>query len=315
MSRVFLLTVSVSRFPLGEVGLSLPLVESYALGLVAVWLSSAASAALVVAGALVVELVDTVVAVAAPVQVETVSPLHQPDLDLFPMVLVLPQVSRVVYHLLRGLYHLVLGLVLAQECCLVLGLAPPSAELHPGSPLAESCLAPPAAEFGLDHPSVESCSVHSTWLPFCFSSPSWASLAWGLSWVLGSSPALPSWVSSRVAAPWIHLLRHQVWVLGISLIMPLGHQACPDPPPALKIHRGRLCISGSPFDGLAVRIVFVIVWEHGCVVVEAMLLPEVVDKLVDHTVSPLPTNQGSLHPGSHAIVGEPFYEASCQMNL
>ena len=128
-----------------------------------------------------VELVDAVAAVAALVRVATVSPLHQPDLDLFPMVSVLPQVSRVVYRFLRGLYHPVLGLALAQECCLVLGLAPPSAELHPGSSLAESRLAPQAAEFGLDHPSVESHSVHSTRLPFHFSSPSWASLAWGLS--------------------------------------------------------------------------------------------------------------------------------------
>ena len=46
-----------------------------------------------------------------------------------------------------------------------------------------------------------------------------------------------------------------------------------------------------------------------------MLLPEILDKLIDHTVSPLPTNQGSSHPGSHAVVGELFYEASCQMNL
>ena len=194
---------------------------------------------------------------AAPVWVATVLPLHQPDLDPFPMASVFPQVSRVVYCLLRGLYHPVLGLALAQEHCLVLGLAPPSAELHPGSPSVESHLAPPAAEFGLDHPSVESHLVHPTRLPFCFSSSSWASLAWGLSWVLGSSPALPSWVSSRVAAPWIHLLPHQVWVLGASLIMPLGRQACPDPPPALKIRRGRLCISGSPsFAPLRVR------WAH-----------------------------------------------------
>ena len=130
-------------------GLSLPLVESYALGLVvvlglpvlaAVWLSSALSVALVVAVALVMELVDTVVAVAAPVRMAMVLPLHQPDLDPVPMVSVLPRVSRVVYRLLRGLYHPVLGLALVQEHCLVLGLAPPSAELHPGSPLAEKAV-------------------------------------------------------------------------------------------------------------------------------------------------------------------------------
>ena len=108
---------------------------------------------------------------AVPVRVAAVSPLHQPDLDPFPMALVPSQVSRVVYHLLRGLYHPVLGLALAPERCLVLGLPPPSAELHPGSPSAESRLAPPAAEFGLDHPSVESCLVQLTRPPFCFFSP------------------------------------------------------------------------------------------------------------------------------------------------
>ena len=224
-------------------GLFLPLVESYALVLAAVWLSSAASVALVVAVAPVVESVDMV---AALVQVATVLPLHQPGLDLFPMASVLPQVSRVVFCLLKGLYHPVLGVALTQECCLVLGLAPASVELHPGSPSVESRLAPPAVEFGLDHPSVEARSAHPAWLPFCFSSPSWASSVWDLSWVLGPSPALPSWVSSQVAAPWIHLLPHQVRMLGASLVMLLGQQACSDPPPALKIHWGRLCISRSP---------------------------------------------------------------------
>ena len=120
--------------------------------------------------------------------------------------------------LLMGLYRPVLGVALAKECCLLLGFAPPS------------------AEFGLDHPSVESRLVHLTQLPFCFSSFSWASwafLAWGLSWVLGSSSALPSWVSSRVAAIWIHLLPHQVLALGSSLSVPLGLKVCLDPPPAL----------------------------------------------------------------------------------
>ena len=195
--------------------LSLPLVELNALGLAAAWLSLAASVALVVAGAPVVELVDAVAAVAAPVRAATVLPLRQPGLGLFPTASVLPWVSKVVYHPLRGLYHPVLGVALAQGCRLVVGFAPPS------------------AEFGLDHPSVESCPVHSTWLPFCLSSPSWASLVWGLSWVLGSSPALPSWVSSRVAVPWIHLLPHQVRVLGASLIMPLGRRGGLDPPPVL----------------------------------------------------------------------------------
>ena len=162
--------------------------------------------ALVVAGAPVLELVDAVAVVAALVWVATVSPLRQSGLGMSPTASVLPWVSMVVYHLLGGLYHPVLGVALAQECRLVVGFAPPS------------------GEFGLDHPSVES---------FCLSSPSWASLVWGLSWVLGSSPALPPWVSSRVAAPWIHLLPHQVLVLGASSVMPLGLQAGLDPPPVL----------------------------------------------------------------------------------
>ena len=74
----------------------------------------------------------------------------------------------------KGLHHPVLGLALAEERGLVLDLAPPS------------------AAFGPDQPSQ---------LPFCFSSPSWAASAWGLSWVSGSSPAVPSWVSSWVVAP------------------------------------------------------------------------------------------------------------------
>ena len=106
------------------------------------WLSSAALVSLVVAGAPVVELVGAVVAVAALVQVAAVSPLPQPGLDPFPMASVLSQVSRVVFRLLRDLYLPGLGLVLAQEHCLVLDLVPLSAELHPGSPSAEFRLAP-----------------------------------------------------------------------------------------------------------------------------------------------------------------------------
>ena len=100
MSRVFPLTVSVSSFLLGVggVGLALPLVESYALGLVAaLGLSLAALVALVVA--VVDAVVVAAVAVAVLVWVATVSHLHQPDLDPFPMASVLPQVSRVVYRL------------------------------------------------------------------------------------------------------------------------------------------------------------------------------------------------------------------------
>ena len=49
--------------------------------------------------------------------------------------------------------------------------------------------------------------------------------------------------------------------------------------------------------------------------VEAMLLSEILDELINHPVSPLSTNQGSSHPRSHAVVGKPFHKTSRQMNL
>ena len=165
-------------------GLSLPLVEFYALELVAVWLSLAALVALVVAGALVVELVD---AVAAPVRVATVSPLCQSGLNPSPMVSALPQVSRVVCCLLRGLHHPVLGLAL----------------------------------------------VHSTQLPFFFSFPFLGFLGLGSFLGFGVFTCFAFLGFFLVAAPWIHLLPYQVWVLGASLVVPLGLRACLDPPPVL----------------------------------------------------------------------------------
>ena len=49
--------------------------------------------------------------------------------------------------------------------------------------------------------------------------------------------------------------------------------------------------------------------------VEAMFLSEVLDELIDHPVGPLLANQGSSHPGSHAVVGKPFHKTSRQMSL
>ena len=49
--------------------------------------------------------------------------------------------------------------------------------------------------------------------------------------------------------------------------------------------------------------------------VEAMLLSEVLDELIDHPVNPLSTNQDSPHPGPHAVEGKPFHKTSHQMNL
>ena len=255
-------------------GLSLPLVEFYTLELAAAWLSLVAMVALVVARAPVVELVDVVAAVVAPVLVAMVLPSRQSGLDPSPMASVLPQVSKVVYRLLGGLYHPVLGLALAQECRLVVGFAPPSAELHLGSPSAESCLAPPAAESGLDFPSVESRPVHSTQLPFCFSSSSWASLAWGLSWVwgvftcftflgffLGGGPMDPPSPSSGPGAGrFFDRVPRLASLLGSSsgVVASSG-----------EIMHLRMTIFRPPFelDGLTIQIVFINVWEHGCVAV------------------------------------------------
>ena len=120
----------------------------------------------------------------------------------------------------------------------------------------------------------------------------------------------------------MHLLPPQVRVLGASLIVSLGQSSLFGSSSGIEdlsgeimhlwitIFRPPLSSMGSPSESS-----LFIVWEHGCVVVVAMLLPEVVNKFVDHGISLLLTNQGSSHPGSHAIVGEPFYKASCQMNL
>ena len=88
----------------------------------------------------------------------------------------------------RGLYPPALGQSSVRDRCLALDPALVSMDPPPGGPPVESLL---AVEF------------------LCFSSPSWVSVAWGLSLVLASSPALPSWVSSRAAVPWIHPLHHQ----------------------------------------------------------------------------------------------------------
>ena len=55
--------------------------------------------ALVVAGALVVELAGAVAVAAVLAWVAVVSPLLQPGLDSFPVALVLSLVSRVVFRL------------------------------------------------------------------------------------------------------------------------------------------------------------------------------------------------------------------------
>ena len=126
--------------------------------LVVPWLSPAL-VALAVSEALVVELVD----VAAAVRVAMVSTPRQPGLGLFPMVLAPPRVLKVTFRPLRGLYPPALGLSLVREHCLALDPALPSTGLPPGGPPVESLLALPAVEF------------------LCSSSPSWASMAWGLS--------------------------------------------------------------------------------------------------------------------------------------
>ena len=269
--------------------------EFYVLGLVAAWLSLPASVALVVAGALVVELVDVVAAVVAAVRVATVSPLRQSGLGLFPTASVLPWVSKVVYCLLRGLYHPVLGVALAQECRLVVGLTPPSAELGPD---------------------------HSTWLPFWPFFSFLGFFGWGSFLGFGvfacfaflgffpyggpMDPPSPS-PGSGAGRFFDHAPRSSSWLRSSSGVVASSRE----------IMHLRMTIFHPPFelDGLSIRISFIDIWEHGCVAVEAMLLSEVLDELINHPVSPLSTNQGSSHPGSHAIVGEPFHEASRQMDL
>ena len=150
------------------------------MGLAAAWLSLAL-VALVVSEALVVGLVDAVAAVAAVVQVATVSPPRQSGQGLSPMVLAPPRVSKVTFCPPRGLYPLALELSMARERCLAPDPALPSTGLPPGGPPVESHLALPAMEFDLDHSSVASHLVRPAWLSFCFSSPSWAAMAWGLS--------------------------------------------------------------------------------------------------------------------------------------
>ena len=115
--------------------------------------------ALAVSEAPVVELVDA----AAAVQMAMVSTPRQPGLGPSPMVLAPPRVLKVTFRLLRGLYPPALGLSLVREHCLVLDPALPSMGLPPGDPPVGSRLALPAVEF------------------LCSSSPSWASVAWGLS--------------------------------------------------------------------------------------------------------------------------------------
>ena len=139
--------------------LSLPLSKIYALGLAAAWFSPAL-VALAVSEALAVELVDAAAAVVAAVRAAMVLTPCQPDLGPSPMVLAPPRVSKVMSRLLRGLYPPALGLSLVWDHCLALDPALLSTDLPPGGPPVESLLA-----------------VGS----LCSSSPSWASVAWGLS--------------------------------------------------------------------------------------------------------------------------------------
>ena len=141
------------------------------------------------------------------------------------MVLAPPRVSKVVSRLQRGLYPPALGQSLVRDHRLALDPALLSTGLPLGGPTVESLLA-----VGF----------------LCSSSPSWASVAWGLSWVLVSSLALPSWVSSWAAVPWIHPLPHQALVLSISFVVVLGLLVCPGLPPALYPRQGRLYVSGLP---------------------------------------------------------------------
>ena len=106
-----------------------------------------------------VELVDVAAAVVAVSAAMVLTP-HQPDLGPSPMVLAPPQVSKAASQFLRGLYPPALGQSSVRDRCLALDPALVSMDLPPGGPPVESLLA-----VGF----------------LCFSSPSWASVAWGLS--------------------------------------------------------------------------------------------------------------------------------------
>ena len=109
---------------------------------------------------LAMELVDVGAAVAAAVRAAMVLTPRQPDLGPSPMVLAPPRVSKAASQLQRGLYPPALGQPSVQDRCLMLDPALSSMDPPPGGPPVESLLA-----VGF----------------LCFSSPSWASVAWGLS--------------------------------------------------------------------------------------------------------------------------------------
>ena len=106
-----------------------------------------------------VELVDAAAAVVAAVQAAMVLTPRQPDLGPSPMVLAPPRVSKAASQFQRGLYPPALGQSSVRDR-LALDPALVSMDPPPGVPPVES---PLAVGF------------------LCFSSPSWASVAWGLS--------------------------------------------------------------------------------------------------------------------------------------
>ena len=99
-------------------------------------------------------------AVAVAVRAAMVLTPRQPDLGPSPVVLAPPLVSKVTFCLQRGLYPPALGQSLVRDRCLVLDPTLLSTGLPPGGPPVESLLA--VGFLGS-------------------SSPSWASVAWGLS--------------------------------------------------------------------------------------------------------------------------------------
>ena len=137
--------------------LPLPLSAIHALGLAAAW-PSPALAALVVFDTPAMELVDAAAAVAAALQVAMVLTPRQPDLGPSPMVLAPPRVSKAASQFQRGLHPPALGQSSVRDRFLELNPALVSMDPPPGGPPVES---PLAVGF------------------LCFSSPSWASVAWG----------------------------------------------------------------------------------------------------------------------------------------
>ena len=204
-------------------------------------------------------------AVQAAVRVAMVLTPRQPDLGPSPMVLAPPRVSKAASQFQRGLNPPSLGAVLgtgslprAGSCSCIDGSSPwwPTSGVSSG------------------------CEVSLLFFPFLGFRGLGSFLGFG---VLGFGfgfgvPGFAFLDFFPAAVPWIHPLHHQALMLSVSFVVVQGLPVCPGLLPAWYPHQGRLCASGLPscvpfeFNWFLIRVTFVVVWEHGCLAVEAMLL-------------------------------------------